>query len=204
MSWLYIALAVLCEVAGTLSLKAASLRSDAGAGGSPGAAGGAGGPRGAGGVGDAGGAGDTRHPGGARDADGARDAGGVTPRAVVAAEIQDVAEVFDDDAGDPTAGVNGASGAHRGAAVPGARRRPGRWLWWAIVAVGYVAAFSLLSAALAAGMPLSVAYGVWAAAGVALTAMLSAVFFKESLTWLMGLGLALVMGGVLLIEAGGH
>lgn len=74
--------------------------------------------------------------------------------------------------------------------------------WYAIVAVGYVSAFSFLTLALGAGMPLGVAYGIWSAVGVALTAVFSRVFFKESLTGLMILGIILIMGGVLLIELG--
>ena len=74
--------------------------------------------------------------------------------------------------------------------------------WYSVVGVGYVVAFSMLALALANGMPLGVAYGIWAAAGVALTAVLSKVIFKEPLTLLMGIGIALIAGGVLLIEAG--
>jgi len=74
--------------------------------------------------------------------------------------------------------------------------------WYAIVAVGYVAAFTFLSLALQAGMPLGVAYGIWSAVGVALTAVFSRVFFRESLTGLMIVGIVLIMGGVLLIELG--
>ena len=40
--------------------------------------------------------------------------------------------------------------------------------WYAGVGVGYVVAFVMLTLTLAAGMPLGVAYGIWAAAGVAL------------------------------------
>ncbi|WP_121241664.1 DMT family transporter [Kocuria rhizophila] len=76
-----------------------------------------------------------------------------------------------------------------------------RW-WWLGVAAGYSVAFSLMAVVLAGGMPLGVAYGIWAATGVALTAVISRVFFKEPLTWIMGVGLALIVGGVLLIEAG--
>jgi small multidrug resistance pump len=66
-------------------------------------------------------------------------------------------------------------------------------------------AFVMLTLTLAAGMPLGVAYGIWAAAGVALTAVISKVLFKEPLTWLMGFGIVLIIGGVLLIEVGaGH
>ena len=39
-------------------------------------------------------------------------------------------------------------------------------------------------------------------AGVALTAILSRVLFQEPLTRVMSLGIALILGGVLLIELG--
>lgn len=76
-----------------------------------------------------------------------------------------------------------------------------RW-WYAPVVVGYVLAFSLLSLALAQGMGLGMAYGIWTAAGVALTAVAGRVLFQERLTWVMTLGIALIIGGVLLIELG--
>ena len=76
--------------------------------------------------------------------------------------------------------------------------------WFAVVGVGYVLAFTLLALALGAGMALGVAYGIWAAAGVALTALLGRLLFGEPFTWVMGVGVALIMGGVLLIEVGAH
>jgi small multidrug resistance pump len=79
--------------------------------------------------------------------------------------------------------------------------RGSRW-WYAPVVVGYVAAFSLLSGALAQGMPLGVAYGVWTACGVALTAVLGKLLFGQPFTWVMALGVALIIGGVLCIELG--
>lgn len=79
----------------------------------------------------------------------------------------------------------------------------GRRAWYALVVVGYVIAFGLLSGALQAGMPLGVAYGVWAAAGIVLTALLSRLLFREALTPLMMAGMGLIMVGVLLIELGG-
>lgn len=82
------------------------------------------------------------------------------------------------------------------AATGGSRR------WYIAVVAGYLAAFSLLAFVLALGMPLGIAYGLWAAAGVALTAVLSRVIFKEPFTWVMGLGVALIVGGVLLVETG--
>ena len=74
--------------------------------------------------------------------------------------------------------------------------------WYGAVVVGYLLSFFFLSRALVAGMAIGVAYGIWAAAGVALTAVISRIFFKEPLTWVMSLGLVLIVGGVLLIETG--
>lgn len=75
-------------------------------------------------------------------------------------------------------------------------------LWLIVVGGGYAIAFYGLTMALTYGVPLGVAYGIWAASGVALTAVLSRVFFKEPLTKLMLLGIGLIMIGVLLIELG--
>lgn len=74
--------------------------------------------------------------------------------------------------------------------------------WYVGVVVGYIIAFSLLAVTLANGLPLGVAYGIWAAAGVALTAILSKVLFNEPLTRVMIFGIVLIIGGVLLIEIG--
>ncbi len=72
-----------------------------------------------------------------------------------------------------------------------------------LMGFGYAAAFVLLSLTLRCGMPLGIAYGIWGATGVALTAILSLVFFGEPLTWVMIAGIACIMGGVVLVEAGG-
>jgi small multidrug resistance pump len=63
-------------------------------------------------------------------------------------------------------------------------------------------AFSLLTLALAHGMPVGIAYGIWAASGVALTAVGARVFFQESLTWRMTAGIVLIAIGVFVIELG--
>lgn len=78
----------------------------------------------------------------------------------------------------------------------------GRAVWYVVVAIAYLISYAMLIQSLALGMPLGMAYGIWTAIGVALTALLSKLFWDEPLTWLMGLGIALVMGGVLLIEMG--
>lgn len=78
-------------------------------------------------------------------------------------------------------------------------RRP----WWAVpVALGYAAAFSCLALALAAGMPVAVAYGVWSAVGVALVALVARAVWDEPMTPRMVAGIVLIGAGVLLIELG--
>ena len=74
---------------------------------------------------------------------------------------------------------------------------------FAISAVGYLASFYLLWLTLALGMHVGIAYGVWTACGVALVAVAARFLFGEPLTWLMGLGIALIVGGVLTIEIAG-
>lgn len=73
-----------------------------------------------------------------------------------------------------------------------------------IVVVGYVAAVLLLSQALVRGMQVSVAYAIWAAAGVALVALIGTLFLGESMTWIQVGGLALVIAGVMALELGGQ
>lgn len=75
--------------------------------------------------------------------------------------------------------------------------------WVPVIVVGYLAAFTLLGTILALGMPVGVAYGIWAAAGVALTAVLGRVIFKDHFSLLMALGVALIAAGVAMIEFGG-
>ena len=74
--------------------------------------------------------------------------------------------------------------------------------WSVLTAVGYTASLVFLAAVLRRGMAIGVAYGVWAASGIALTAVLARVPFGEPLTRTMGAGIALVALGVLLVELG--
>ncbi|MFJ2368833.1 DMT family transporter [Microbacterium sp. NPDC087665] len=83
-------------------------------------------------------------------------------------------------------------------ASEGLRRR--RWI--PVIVVGYLAAFVLLGTILAMGMPVGVAYGIWAAAGVAITAILGRVLFKDHFSAMMAAGVALIAVGVALIEFG--
>lgn len=73
---------------------------------------------------------------------------------------------------------------------------------YGVVAAGYISAFTLLAFVLRTGMPLGVAYGVWAASGVALTAVMSRVIFAEPITPVMAIGIIVVMAGVMCVEIG--
>ncbi|MCK2036114.1 QacE family quaternary ammonium compound efflux SMR transporter [Microbacterium sp. SSW1-49] len=84
-------------------------------------------------------------------------------------------------------------------ASEGLRRK--RWI--PVIVIGYLAAFTLLGTILAMGMPVGVAYGIWAAAGVAVTAVLGRVIFKDHFSALMAVGVALIAAGVAMIEFGG-
>jgi small multidrug resistance pump len=77
-----------------------------------------------------------------------------------------------------------------------------RWGPSILVLLGYAVAFFALSQALVRGMPVGVAYGIWAAVGVTLVALIGAAFLGESLTWVQVGGIALVIGGVLALELG--
>ena len=74
--------------------------------------------------------------------------------------------------------------------------------WYCLVMAGYLGAFALLTLAFTEGLPLGVAYGIWSAGGVAVTAIASRLFFGEPLTRTMVAGIVLIMAGVLLVELG--
>lgn len=75
--------------------------------------------------------------------------------------------------------------------------------WPSLVAViGVVGAYFLLSLSLKAGMPLGVAYGIWAALGITVLACISAIYFKEQLSTVQIIGIVLIIGGVLALELG--
>lgn len=71
-----------------------------------------------------------------------------------------------------------------------------------LVVVGYAIAFTALARVLAMGIPMGVAYAIWAAAGVALVAIIGTVFLGEGMNMLMIGGLLLVIAGVVLLEVG--
>jgi small multidrug resistance pump len=71
-----------------------------------------------------------------------------------------------------------------------------------VVVVGYVIAFTALSFALKRGLSLGIAYAIWAAAGIALVAIVGVLFLDERLTAVQVGGLALVIAGVVALELG--
>ena len=75
--------------------------------------------------------------------------------------------------------------------------------WIAPIVVGYLVSFYLLWLSLSLGMPVGIAYGMWTACGVALVAVIARFLFAEPLTWVMVLGIALIVAGVLTIEMAG-
>lgn len=74
--------------------------------------------------------------------------------------------------------------------------------WLAVVIVGYLTAFSLLTLVLRTGMAVGVAYGIWGALGTAGTAALAAAIFGDPFTWPIVAGIGLIIAGVLLVEFG--
>jgi small multidrug resistance pump len=74
--------------------------------------------------------------------------------------------------------------------------------WLLVVVAGYAGALVLLTMVLRTGMAVGVAYGIWGAAGTALTAVLGAVIFGDPFTMPIIAGIGLIIAGVLLIEFG--
>lgn len=70
------------------------------------------------------------------------------------------------------------------------------------VIIGYSVAFYALSLSLKS-LPLGVAYAVWAGLGTVLTALVGIFIYKENANGKKLLGLALIVGGVILLNSGG-
>lgn len=77
-------------------------------------------------------------------------------------------------------------------------------LWLIPVVLGYTGSLWLLSVVLDRGMPVGVAYGIWSAIGVVLTAVLGTVLFAEILGPVQIVGVGVIVLGVLLVELGSH
>ncbi|KON85457.1 quaternary ammonium transporter [Sporosarcina globispora] len=70
------------------------------------------------------------------------------------------------------------------------------------VIIGYAVAFYALSLSLKT-LPLGVAYAIWAGLGTVLTAFVGITVYKENVNGKKILGLALIVGGVILLNSGG-
>lgn len=71
---------------------------------------------------------------------------------------------------------------------------------WTVMLVG--AAYFLFSRSLREGMNIGVGYASWAALGVAIVAVLGAALLGDTLTWIQGVGIVLVVAGVLALQLG--
>lgn len=74
------------------------------------------------------------------------------------------------------------------------------WLPSLGVVAGFVAAFAFLGLALKS-IPLSRAYAVWSGLGTALTAAVGVIFFHEHLGLWRAVGIALIVLGVVVLNA---
>mgnify|MGYP002651715953 CR=1 FL=1 len=74
--------------------------------------------------------------------------------------------------------------------------------WYVAVVIGYAIGFILLVLILKSGMAIGVAYGIWGASGVALTALSAAFLFGQIPSATTIAGIALVAAGVIMVESG--
>lgn len=72
-----------------------------------------------------------------------------------------------------------------------------------LTVIGVLGAYYLLSLVLVRGMPIGVAYAIWAALGVASVAIIGATFLGDSLTGIQYVGIVFVITGVVTLELGG-
>jgi small multidrug resistance pump len=75
--------------------------------------------------------------------------------------------------------------------------------FWSVgVMLGYGVSIWLLTVVVRT-MPVSVAYAIWAGAGTALVAVVGFLFLDEPMTWVKALSLAMIVGGVVGLNAAG-
>ncbi|WP_245695870.1 DMT family transporter [Actinopolyspora saharensis] len=72
-----------------------------------------------------------------------------------------------------------------------------------LVVLGYGSAFIALSRVLKMGIPVGAAYAIWSGVGVALVVLIGTFFLNETMTLVQLLGIVLIIGGVVALEAGG-
>jgi small multidrug resistance pump len=74
--------------------------------------------------------------------------------------------------------------------------------WSVVVLLGYSVSIWLLTV-IVRTLPVSVAYAVWSGAGTALVAVVGLVFLDEPFSWLKVASLAMIVGGVVGLNAAG-
>jgi small multidrug resistance pump len=74
--------------------------------------------------------------------------------------------------------------------------------WSVLVVVGYGLSIWLLTVVVR-HMPVSIAYAIWAGVGTAAVAVIGFVFLGESMNWMKAFSIALIVGGVIGLNAAG-
>jgi small multidrug resistance pump len=73
-------------------------------------------------------------------------------------------------------------------------------LWPSLGVFGFYAVSIYALTQVLKTIPLGIAYAIWASCGIVLTAVLSAIFLKQTLDWPAILGIGLIVAGVLVIN----
>ena len=68
-----------------------------------------------------------------------------------------------------------------------------------VVVLGYGVSFYLLSLSLKV-IPIGVAYALWSGIGIVLTVIAGMILWREPLDWARVVGIALIIGGILVIN----
>ena len=68
-----------------------------------------------------------------------------------------------------------------------------------VVVAGYVCAFYFLTRVLNS-IPLGLAYAIWSGLGIVLVAIVAALFYRQVPDWPAILGMAMIIGGVVVIN----
>lgn len=78
-----------------------------------------------------------------------------------------------------------------------------RWLPAVVTVIGYAASFYLLSMVLRS-IPMGIAYAIWSGAGIVLVALTGWLIHKQALDLPALIGIAMIIGGVLVINLFSH
>lgn len=78
-----------------------------------------------------------------------------------------------------------------------------RWLPAVVTVIGYAASFYLLSMVLRS-IPMGIAYAIWSGVGIVLVALTGWLIHKQALDLPALIGIAMIIGGVLVINLFSH